>query len=45
MLKAVGVAASSGICCALVVAFSVIPTVLIQFKGAALRGKEGQFVQ
>lgn len=33
MFEAVGIAASSGICCALIVAVSVIPTIFLQWKG------------
>ena len=38
MFNTVGVAASSGVCCALVMGITVIPTIVIQWKGAALRG-------
>lgn len=42
MFESVGIAASSGICCALVVGVSVIPTILLQWKGDSWRGGKGE---
>ena len=46
MFENVGVAGSSGVCVALIVVISVIPTIVVQWKGASLRPKrEEQFIQ
>lgn len=37
MFETVGVAASSGVCCALIVGVSVIPTIILHFMGRAWR--------
>lgn len=44
MFVSVGVAASAGVATALMVGLSVIPTILIQFKGQSLRGVKARDV-
>ncbi|KAJ5887578.1 Major facilitator superfamily domain general substrate transporter [Penicillium taxi] len=41
MFDSVGIAASSGICCAMIIAVSVIPTIYLHWRSGANRRREG----